>query len=186
MPSALLWSFSLFVSIQTPSFIVRLIAVMSCGIAAFLGSHLISRSLFPGSKFSLRAIFQNKLNVGLVVVPGLIFAITLENVSRYSDSGQFVRLLMVSNFVAALVVWLFIQVVVVPIRVVSGSQLSSAQTWSRAFIYLAEKRKSLAVSMASLLLGWPLFFFYFLLALTFAQAMTFSAVEPDDGAKVGN
>ena len=185
MPSALLWSFSLFVSIQTPSFMVRLLAVLICGTTSFLGSHLIFRTLAPSSKCSLTSTLRNRINVALIVAPGLIFAITLENVSQYSDSGQFVKLLMVSNFTTALIVWLFIQVVVVPIRVKSESRLSAAQTFNRAFKYLRESRGLFAISLLALLLGWPLFFFYFLLALTFAQSMTFAGLETDDGAPVG-
>ena len=185
MPSALLWSFSLFVSIQTQSFIVRLLAVFICGATSFLGSHLIFRTLAPSSKCSLAATLRNRLNVALIVIPGLIFAITLENVWRYADSGQFVKLLMVSNFMTALIVLFFIQMVVVPIRVESESQLSASETFNRAFKHLRKNRRSVALTLLSLLLGWPLFFFYFLLVLTFAQSMTFAGFETDDGVAVG-
>ena len=92
---------------------------------------------------------------------------------------------MVSNFMTVLVAWLFIQVVVVPIRLTIGSELAPKEIFRLSLRYVSENKKSLAISMFSLLLGWPLFFFYFLLALTFAQSMTFCAIEKGGGTPIG-
>ena len=175
MPTALLWATALFVSIQAKSILIRLVAIALCGVASILGAHLIRRSLTPRAKISLASALSDRILVAALVISGLIFAITLENVSRYSHSHQIVRLLMVSNFITALIGWFFVQIVVVPIRLTNGSDLSASDTFRRSLRYVAENKKSLAISLLSLILGWPLFFFYLFLALTFAQAMTLSA-----------
>ena len=180
MPTSLLWAISLFVSIQTKSLFIRLLAISLCGIAAILGGHLIRRTLAPRAGISLAASFRDKINLGALGISGLAFAITLENVSRYSQASRSIRILMVSNFLTVLVVWLFVQVVVVPIRFTTGAGLSAKETFRLALNYITEHRKLLAISLLSLLFGWPIFFFYFLLALTFAQAMTFSSIQSEE------
>lgn len=185
MPTALIWSASLVVSIQTRSIIVRLLAIFICGVASILGTYLIRHSLAPRLKFSLASALRDKFSVSALGVSGIVFAITLENVSRYSQSSLFIRLLMVSNFMTVLVAWLFIQVVVVPIRLTIGSELAPKEIFRLSLRYVSENKKSLAISMFSLLLGWPLFFFYFLLALTFAQSMTFCAIEKGGETPIG-
>ena len=180
MPTSLLWAVSLFVSIQTKSIFIRLLAISLCGIAAILGGHLIRRTLTPRAGISFATSFRDKINLGALGISGLAFAITLENVSRYSQASRSIRILMVSNFLTVLVVWLFVQVVVVPIRFTAGAGLSAKETFRLALNYITEHRKLLSISLLSLLFGWPIFFFYFLLALTFAQAMTFSSIQSEE------
>lgn len=185
MPTALLWATALFVSIQAKSLLIRLLAIFICGTASILGAHLLRRSLTPRAKISLASAFSDRIIVVTLVISGLIFAITLENVSRYSNSDQFVRLLMVSNFITALIGWFFVQIVLVPIRLTNGSGLSASDTFRQSLRYVVENKKSLAISLLSLLLGWPLFFFYLFLALTFAQAMTLSALRTAERPRIG-
>jgi len=185
MPTSLLWAISLFVSIQTKSLIIRVLAILLCTIAALLGGHLIRHTLAPRARISLASAFSDKINLGALAISGIAFAITLENVSRYSQAARSVRILMVSNFLTVLVVWLFIQVVVVPIRFTTGAGLSAKETFRLALNYITEQRKLLAISLLSLLFGWPIFFFYFLLALTFAQAMTFSSMQSEERVHIG-
>ena len=185
MPTALIWSASLVVSIQTRLMAVRLVAIFVSSLCSILGSYLIRHNLNPRLKFSLSSALKDKFSVATLAISGLVFAITLENVSRYSQSSFIIRLLMVSNFITVLVAWLFIQVVVIPIRLTIGSQLSRREMFRLSFNYVSENKKILAISMFSLLLGWPLFFFYFLLALTFAQSMTFCAIENGGGTPIG-
>lgn len=174
MPYALLWAVSLFASIQTKSTFLRFFAVLLCGIAAILEGSLIRNSLSPRAKVSLVSAFGDKVLIIVLTISGIAFAITLENVARYSGSSRIIRLLMVSNFITMLVIWLFVQVVFTPIRFVVSPKPSGRESFRLSLNYIAGERKSLAISIFSLLLGWPLFFFYFLLALTFAQAMTFA------------
>ena len=180
MPTSLLWATSLFVSIQTKSMIIRTLAILLCTIAAILGGHLIRRTLAPRAGIALAASFRDKITLGALAVSGIAFAITLENVSRYSQANRSIRIVMVANFLTVLVVWLFVQVVVIPIRFSTGSELSAKETFRLALNYIGENRKLLAISLLSLLFGWPIFFFYFLLALTFAQAMTFSSMQVEE------
>ncbi len=185
MPSALLWAVALFVSIQTKSLLIRLLAISLCSVAAIFGAHLIKRNLTPRMKMSYGSAFTDKVGGLALGVSGVAFAITLENVSRYAEASRLIRLLMVSNFLTVLLVWLFVQVVVIPLRFTTASGLTTRDTFSLALNYIAKKRKPFAISMLSLLLGWPLFFFYFLLVLTFAQAMTFSSTQIQEGASIG-
>ena len=160
--------------------IIRTLAILLCTIAAILGGHLIRRTLAPRAGIALAASFRDKITLGALAVSGIAFAITLENVSRYSQANRSIRIVMVANFLTVLVVWLFVQVVVIPIRFSTGSELSAKETFRLALNYIGENRKLLAISLLSLLFGWPIFFFYFLLALTFAQAMTFSSMQVEE------
>lgn len=185
MPYALLWSVSLFASIQTKSTFLRFFAVLLCGIAAILEGSLIRNSLSPRAKVSLVSALGDKVSVIVLGISGIAFAITLENVARYSGSSRIIRLLMVSNFLTMLAIWLFVQAVFIPIRFAVNPKPSGRESLRLSLNYIAVERKSLAISMFSLLLGWPLFFFYFLLALTFAQAMTFSSMQTSERSPIG-
>ena len=101
MPTALLWATALFASIQSKLLLLRLLAIFLCAMASILGAHLLRRAITPRAKTSLASALKDRIIVSALAISGLIFAITLENVSRYSHSGEFVRLLMVSNFITA-------------------------------------------------------------------------------------
>jgi hypothetical protein len=180
MPMALIWAAGLVMSLQTRSFVVRLIVILLCGVASVVQGNLIQRHLAPRSVHGVVKLLQDRISIATLLISSLFFAIALENVNRYSHSGRVTQLLMVANFVTVLVLWLFAQVVVLPIRLSNELQVSGKETLAAALRYVRDEKKSLSITMLTLLLGWPLFFFYFLLALTFAQSMTLSTLAKED------
>lgn len=186
MPTALLWSVSLLVSLETSSFALRLMAIACCSVMSVSSSHLIRRKARPSVKFSLAETFQDSTCVGLLVITGLMYALTLENISRYSNSAQSVRFFFVGNFVTALILWFFVQVVIIPIRMNGESSQPGSATLHTSLAYVRGNRGALIVSFVPLLFGWVLFFFYFLLGLTFAQAVTYGTFDTDVWTKIGD
>jgi hypothetical protein len=186
MPMALIWAAGLVMSLQTRSFVVRLSVILLCGVASVVQGNLIQRHFAPRSLHGVVKLLQDRTSIAALLISSLFFAIALENVNRYSHSGRVTQLLMVANFVTVLVLWLFVQVVVLPIRLSNELQVSGKETLAATLRYVRDEKKSLSIALLTLLLGWPLFFFYFLLALTFAQSMTLSTLAKEDRSLLAN
>jgi hypothetical protein len=186
MPTALLWSVTLLVGLETNSLLVRILAVASCSVASILSSHLIRREVRPSAKYSLAETLRDPTIVGLLSITGLIYALSLENVSRYATSTPLVRFFFVANFITALILWFFVQIVILPIRMIGESKFLVSTDLRSALVYIKRNKSALAISFLPLLVGWVLFFFYFLLALTFAQAVTYGTFEADMWTQIGD
>lgn len=80
------------------------------------------------------------------------------------------RIYVVGIFLAMVFGWLFIGIVVVPIRMQSQIQPDQSFLVKKVLDYVKQSKFSIVIGVGILLLGWPIFFIYIFLALGFAQA----------------
>jgi hypothetical protein len=168
--TSLLWSVSCIPLIEASSLAIRIVAMVVANLALVLSSRLIVRNVYGRSASSWRDISRDRTMWSLLLLTGFCLVLSLENIQKYQGASGFMRIYVVGIFLSMVVGWLFVGIVVVPIRM--WSQIESIQSNSpiNVLAYLKQYKFSILLGLATLLLGWPIFFIYLFLALGFAQA----------------
>ncbi len=177
MPSALLWAVSFWFVIESHSILIRSAAIAVASLAA-IGSAVIAVN---GSKTfgkvswgpALRDVFSWKT----LVASGSILDLSIENLPIVHSGGTFEKTLFLSIFFSSLIIWLFVSLVLVPLRIQRLGKEMPLNTASRALNYAHHNKRYVLLSISVMLFGWPIFFVYMFLALTFAQCVTLSSDE---------
>ena len=174
IPTAVLWSISFWLVIETHSLLIRVLAILVASFAALASGVIlviVSKSKpRPSWKVQLRDSLVWKLLLGT----GMVLALALENVWRIHTLTLFGKFFYLSMFVSSLILWIFVCVVLVPIRI-QMQRGSNFKLFEMGVLYVQQCLPYLALSLVTILLGWPLLIFYAFLGLTFAQSITLSS-----------
>lgn len=177
MPTAVVWAISFWFVIEPHSMLIRFIAISVANIVAFSSGIFIVKSSHPQQKPSWKVWILDPFSWKALLGTGLILGLSLENLSRTQTSSMAGKLFYLSIFVSSLILWLFVLVVLIPLRVQMKRTEDQLKVLRRAIDYVRYCKPYLLISFSTLLFGWPLFFVYVFLALTFAQCMTLSSSE---------
>lgn len=177
MPTALIWSISFWFVIETHSLLTRIIAISVANLTVITSGILIVKKARPSQISLWKSGLLDSFSWMSLTGTGLILSLALENLSRVHDSNRIEKLFYLSIFVSSLLLWLIVSVVIVPFRIQIQLSEDRLKVVGRAVDYLRFGKRYLLVSLSILLFGWPFFFIYAFLALTFAQCMTLSSSE---------
>ena len=168
--TSLWWSVSCIPLIEANSLVVRIAAMFSANVAIVVGSLLIIRGVYGKTATSWRIVSRDRTMWSLLLLTGFCLVLSLENIQKYQMASGFMRIYVVGIFLSMVIGWLFVGIVVVPIRM--WTQIVPGQNFPLKAVleYMKQHRFSIQIGLAILLLGWPIFFIYLFLALGFAQA----------------
>ena len=168
--TSLLWSVSCIPLIEANSLVARIVAMVVANLALVLSSLLILRNVYGKSARSWRDVSRDRTMWSLLFITGFCLVLSLENIQKYQGASGFMRVYVVGIFLSMVVGWLFVGIVVVPIRMWSQIESNQSNSPINVLAYVKQYRFSILLGLATLLLGWPIFFIYLFLALGFAQA----------------
>lgn len=177
MPTAVVWAISFWFVIETHSILIRFIAISFANLAALSSGILIVKSSHSRERSSWKVWILDSFSWKALLGTGLMLGLSLENLSRTQPSSMAGKLFYLSIFVSSLILWLFVLVVLVPLRVQMKRTEDQLKVLRRAIDYVRCCKPYLLISLSAMLFGWPFLFVYAFLALTFAQCMTLSSNE---------
>lgn len=168
--TSLLWSVSCIPLIEANSLSVRLVAMVLANLAIVVSSFLIVRSVYGKEMNSWRVVIRDRTMWSLLLLTGFCLVLSLENIQKYQGASGFMRIYVVGIFLSMVIGWLFVGIVIVPIRMWTQIEPGQNPPPKKVLEYVKQHRFSILIGLAILLLGWPIFFIYLFLALGFAQA----------------
>ncbi len=171
MVPCLSWSVSGVILLQASSLPYRILAIIAANASSMACGCLIVNNYGAGCPNDWRTWITDKFNWAALMLSGLLLVLSIENVARFQHASRFMRVYVLAIFIAMLVSWLFISILVVPLRFYASSPVSAISTLVMTLEYIHKNRTALAVAISALLFGWPIFFLYAFLALAFAQSL---------------
>lgn len=171
MAPCLVWSVSVVILLQTSSLPYRILAISVANASSMACGCLIVNNYGAGCPSGWRTWFTDRFNWAALMSSGLLLALAIENVERFQNASRFMRVYVVAIFIAMLISWLFVSILVVPLRFYTSPRAGAIPTLMMTLEYIRENRTALAVAISVLLFGWPIFFLYTFLALAFAQSL---------------
>jgi len=175
IPTALIWSISFWFVLETHSMVLRILAILVANGAALFSGVLIANGSGPNLRSPRKVWLLDPLTWKLLLGTGLILALALENVWKAQASSMTERLFYLSIFISSLILWLFVSVVLVPLRFQMLPSQAVSLVFALSIDHVRRCKPYLLFSFVSLLFGWPFFFVYVFTALTFAQGLTISS-----------
>ena len=149
---------------------IRLVAISSANISVISSSYLLIRNAYGKEALFGKHIARDRFLLIALFLTGICLVLSLENIQKYHKASELMRSYVVGVFISMLIGWLFVAIVVVPIRMWSLIDGNQANSLKSVLTYLKQNRISVLLGFAVLLLGWPIFFIYLFLALGLAQA----------------
>jgi uncharacterized membrane protein len=116
MPSAFIWAASCWFLLDTHSIFVRFLAVLIANLAALFSAIIIVKSERAKLVGSWKVLVGDPYIWKLMGGSGIILSLAIENVWRANHSNSIFKIIYLSIFVSSLIIWLFVTVVLVPIR----------------------------------------------------------------------
>jgi hypothetical protein len=178
IPTAVLWSISFWLVIETHSLLTRILAILVASFAAFTSGVILIIASKSKPSPSWKVQLSDSLSWKLLLSTGMVLALALENVWRIHRLTLFGKFFYLSMFVSSLILWLFVCVVLVPIRIHMQRE-NNLRLFEVGILYVWRRLPYLALSLATLLFGWPLLFAYAFVGLTFSQCLTLSSIMND-------
>ena len=155
VPSGMAWALSLFLLMENPSFIVKVPVIV---LLNALSLHCVAR--LNGSNFP-------KLNRKLLLTHlavDIFFLVCLHNVIYFTHASESTKLVLVSNFCVAFILLAFISV---PLAV--WATMDSIPTAQVIRIAQQTPKRTIALALFFISVGWIVIFPYVFLGLPFAQ-----------------
>jgi hypothetical protein len=179
---SLVWSVSCIALIQVESLLVRLIAIIFANFAIVASSYLIMRSLYRKVAPTWQVVIRDRFIWAALFLTGTCLVLALENIHKYQEHSGWMRIYVVGIFFSMLVGWLFVAIVVIPLRVWSLMQENYTYSLKNTFDYSKENKFSVLLAFAIIIFCWPIFFIYLFLALGFVQAYQVTNFPPVEEA----
>ena len=177
IPSAMLWAISLWFIIETPSFLIRIAALLLANFAVLLSGSILAKLEKPRSGISILLALRDRLLWKVLFPISMILGLALQNARHQESTTIFAKYFYSSIVLSSLMLWLFASVVLIPARAIQGFHGEEIVLLSIGINFVTEHKGTLALALSILLFGWPFFFVYIFLALTLSQCMILSKIE---------
>jgi hypothetical protein len=183
--TSLVWSVSCIALLETSSLLARFIWLMIANGAVIASAFLIVKSYDTGMVESWRRVFTDKFNWSALTFSSLCLLLSLENVDQYQKAQSMMRIYVVAIFVAMLIGWLLVSILLIPLRIWASSQVETGSTLAMAYDYARKNRIPMVVALGVLLFAWPIFFLYLFLSLAFAQSLLVANFSMQESGRAG-
>lgn len=175
IPSAIMWAISFWFVIESKSLLIRSLAVLLASMAAMASSGFVANEWSSTSRIQWKKAFSDRFNWKMVGISGLLLDLSLENLSIVDSRSYLMKIVFLSIFVSCLILWLFVVLVLLPLRILEGRKESPMDTFAKALKLVQFRKRYVFLAFAVIIFAWPIFFVYIFLALTFAQCVITSS-----------
>lgn len=177
IPTSLVWAISFWFILESPSFLIKLLAVFTANMAALASAKIIMKQERPGLSINLLAFVRDPFVWKTLHGFGILLVMSLYNVSRQSEASPIVKLFFVAVTLSVLFIWIIATVALVPTMAKWHANYENIDMLKIGIFLTGLQKRYLFLSISIILFAWPLIFFYVFIALTLSQSLIFSQIS---------
>ena len=177
IPTSLVWAISLWFIIESPSLLIKLVAVFAANMATLASALIIMRLERPSLQTNFLTFARDPFVWKTLHAIGVLLVMALYNISKQGAASSILKLFFVSVALSVLILWTIATVILVPILAQQHAINKQLNLLEIGFILMRLRKRLLAISLSVLFFSWPLIFFYVFIALTLSQSIIFSQLS---------
>lgn len=177
IPTSLVWAISFWFILESPSLLIKLLAVFTANMAALASAKIIMKQERPGLSINFLSFARDPFVWKTLHGIGILLVMSLFNVSRQSEASPIVKLFFVAVTLSVLFIWIIATVALVPIMAKWHANDENFDMLKIGIFLMGLQKRHLFLSISIILFSWPLIFFYVFIALTLSQSLIFSQIS---------